>query len=492
MLVQGIKTPMASEDLFSKALKSPEKSLDVNLPPDDVDVGVVDSSDEEEEARERKSRLDEKNGTSDSDSESDSGSDSSSGSDSDEKSDTSGVTVEEGPEVEDEDEEPSPEGAIKSKHEMDEEPIPELPDGYEIDSNAKLTEIGVIKSAFENNIVIHSIGSGEKRVLKEGSILCLEDRTLIGTLCEVFGKLENPFYRVSLPASRHAQFDELKERIGEKAFIVVPEAHWIDTFELKKIKGTDASNGYDEELSEDEQEFSDDEKEALYKRAKKERRKNKNADIKDLREKVESGTYKKPKAQRQSKQYPKMQPPVGMTQHGYRSRNSRQEDRLRQPVQSISPQPQPQIQAQTQPYYPQASPASSISYQAPVYGQQVQPMQPHYYQQPSQQYLGQPQHLSPLPSQHMQQVVPPTYNTQYGQPVGPAYYPQVQQMYSQTYTQYPQAPPAANSYHASGVPPPPQAQPNMQQVLQLHSLLMQQQQEANQRQREKKEFIYED
>ncbi|QLL32786.1 hypothetical protein HG536_0D03080 [Torulaspora globosa] len=465
---------MSSEDLFSKALENPTDSLEVKLPQDDVDIGIVETSDEE--AQDKRSSA------------ASSSSDGNSDSDSDDNSDSSSIAAQDEQEVDDDDEEASPEGAIKSKHEIDEEPIPGLPDGYEINSNAKISEIGVIKSAFDNNVIIHCLESGERRVLKEGSILCLEDRTLIGTLCEVFGKLENPFYRVTLPPSRQAQFAELKERVGQRAFIVVPEAHWVDTFELKKIRGTDASNGYDEELSEDEQEFSDDEKEALYKRLKKERRKNKNVDIKDLKGKIESGSIKKPKVQRQPKQYPKMQPPVGMTQHTYRSRSSRQDDTLRQPVSSAP--------LQQQAYYPQMSHASAVPYQAPMFGQQGPPMQQSgYYHPPAQPLTAQGHQFSPVPNQHIQQVPPPTYNTPYGSLQSPpSFYQQTQQVLpTQPYPQYQQVPLQVDHYHSVGIPGAPQPQANMQQVLQLHSLLMQQQQlETNQKQSQKKEFNYDE
>ncbi|QLQ79661.1 hypothetical protein HG537_0C03090 [Torulaspora globosa] len=464
---------MSSEDLFSKALENPADSLDVKLLQDDVDIGIVETSDEEAQDKESSANSSSSDGSSDSDS--------------DEKADSSSSAAEDEQEIDD-DEEPSPEGAIKSKHEIDEEPIPDLPAGYEIDSNAKLSEIGVIKSAFDNNIIIHCRESGERRVLKEGSILCLEDRTLIGTLCEVFGKLEDPFYRVTLPASRQAKFAELKERLGQKAFVVVPEAHWVDTFELKKIKGTDASNGYDEELSEDEQEFSDDEKEALYKKLKKERRKNKNIDIKDLRGKIESGSIKKAKVQRQPKQYPKMQPPAGMAQHAYRSRSSRQDEMLRQPVRSAP--------LQEQAYYPRTSHVSAVPYQAPAFGQQGLPIQQTgYYHPPAQPLAPQGQQFLPQPNQHIQQVPPPTYNTPYGSLQSPpSFYQQTQQVFpNQPYPQYQQVPSQFDQYHGAGVTAAPQPQANMQQVLQLHSLLMQQQQlETNQRQNQEKKFNYDE
>ncbi|CCE90637.1 RNA-binding snoRNP assembly protein TDEL_0B05080 [Torulaspora delbrueckii] len=456
---------MTDEDLFSKAVENPNETVDVVLPKDDIDASAISSSSDMEE------------------------NDSSSSSDNDSDDNDQGNTNVAAEEDEEEDEEPSPEGAIRSKHEIEEEPIPDLPEDYEIDANANITEIGFIKSAFENNIIIHCSGSGERRVLKEGSILCLEDHTIIGTLCEVFGKLDNPFYRVTLPASKQAQFDRLKERIGEKAHIVVPEAHWVDTFELRKIKGTDASNGYDEELSEDEQEFSDDEKEALFKKLKKEQRKKKNVNVKELREQVEAGNYKRPKQQhqqKQSQQYPKIRPPVGMINHGYRSRNARQGERTQQttPISHFQGQPISQ---------PIPQPNSQPPYQQPMYHQQPLPtQQPVFYHQSPQAYPSQMYSSPPVQNPNYQGAPPPLYNVPYGQQGAPMFQ---QQMYpGQPYMQpQPQPQQQFNQYGAAGYAP--QGQPNMQQVLQLHNILMQQQatnQASNQRPEERKEFDYDD
>lgn len=230
---------------------------------------------------------------------------------------------------------------IRSKNEIVEEQIIEVPENYKIDDKTKISEIGIIKSVFESNVIVQGTISGEKRVLKEGSIFCLENREVVGTLSEVFGQLQNPFYKVGISPVNETKselIEKIKEMVGEKIFIVVPDAYWIDTFELKRVKGTDASNGYDEELPEEEQEFSDDEKEAQFKRMMKNKKKKKktssemnnhgNNKINDhvnnnnkIMKKKQYANYK------ESNAYSKMKVPVGMVQQKhYTSRVNRNKD----------------------------------------------------------------------------------------------------------------------------------------------------------------------
>lgn len=200
-----------SDDLFSKALENPDQDLNVELPKDDVDLGLLGDggnerkTDEPVADAERSTGLGSGSSESESDSCSDSDSDSGSSGSEDDSADQDVEGEDEGGDAienEDEDEDASPSGPILSKNEILEETVPELPEDYEISEKTIITPIGVLKSAFENNIIIHATMSGEKRVLKEGSIFCLEDRTLIGMLTEVFGPLQNPFYRIKLPDSK--------------------------------------------------------------------------------------------------------------------------------------------------------------------------------------------------------------------------------------------------------------------------------------------------
>lgn len=475
---------MTNEDLFSKALEEPAGNLDLTLPKDDVEVGII-SSDEEVVTKEVGGSV------------SSSSSPSSSDNEDEDEDDEDKKTIQEGTvEDEDEDEEdPSSVGAIRSKHEVAEEPIPEIPDDYHIDPNTNISEIGVIKSAFENNIVIHAVTSGERRVLKEGSILCLEDRTLIGSLCEVFGKLQDPFYRISLPSSRQEKFDELKGRIGEKAYIVVPDAHWVDTFELRKLKGTDASNGYDEELSEGEQEFSDDEKEAMYKKMKKEQKKRKDGSNKmAVEKKEESGNPKKQKQQRNQQQFPSMRAPAGMT-HGYRSRNSRQGNTNSRENHNTSYEQAQPSHLPPMPYQQQMPFMQQTGYYIP--NQQSSPPQaainPQQQQQPLYDYnLSYAQHLQqqqPYPQNPQQQQTYPQHPQQQQQQMQqPPFFQNIQQTYPNS--AYYQPPQQQFSYPVSQYAQPGQ-QANMQQVLQLHQLLLQQQ-TSQQKKNPPREFDYDD
>lgn len=209
---------------------------------------------------------------SDSDSDSESASDSDSVSDSGSESDSNSATKKENPvlDVDDEDEEAAG-GPIYSKNEVIEEKPLLLPEDYTIPEGAPLEYVGEINGVVDKSVIIKANTSGEYRVLNEESVLCLEDKTLIGPLFEVFGRLQAPLYRVQLESSEKAI--SFRDHIGAKVYYVVPDAKFLLTDTIKHIKGTDASNCHDEELPVEEQEFSDDEQELASKQAKKKKRK---------------------------------------------------------------------------------------------------------------------------------------------------------------------------------------------------------------------------
>ena len=99
--------------------------------------------------------------------------------------------------------------------------------------------------------------------LNEGSILWMtESRTPLGLINEIFGPVKNPYYVV-----RYNSESEVPKGIhGGTLISFVPEFanHVLNNKDLYN-KGYDASGLNDEEVS-DEAEFSDDEKEAEYKR----------------------------------------------------------------------------------------------------------------------------------------------------------------------------------------------------------------------------------
>jgi len=103
--------------------------------------------------------------------------------------------------------------------------------------------------------------------LNEGSVLWLtESRKPLGLVDEIFGPVKNPYYVV-----RYNSENDVPAGIqgGTTLVSCVPEfaEHVLNNKDLYR-KGYDASGAYDEELS-DEVEFSDDEKEAEYRKAQK-------------------------------------------------------------------------------------------------------------------------------------------------------------------------------------------------------------------------------
>ncbi|KAJ3529097.1 hypothetical protein NM208_g9520 [Fusarium decemcellulare] len=160
---------------------------------------------------------------------------------------------------------------VRTKNEMVEEAIPK-PD-VTITPEMKIEELGAIEHIVESIMLVKAITPGEYQVLDTGSVLCTAERVVIGAVAETIGKVLQPMYTV-----RFSSEDEIKQlglEVGTKVFYPVDHASYVFTEPLKSLKGSDASNLHDEEVGDDEMEFSDDEKEAEYKRALKQKKKDK-------------------------------------------------------------------------------------------------------------------------------------------------------------------------------------------------------------------------
>lgn len=131
----------------------------------------------------------------------------------------------------------------------------------------KITFLGVVDNIVENMVLITASTSGEYQVLESGSVLCLENREIIGAVQEPLGKVQQPLYSVAF--TNPIEIEKAGVSHGTKIFYVDAHTTFVFTQPLKNLKGTDASNIHDEEVAEDEMEFSDDEAEAAYKREKK-------------------------------------------------------------------------------------------------------------------------------------------------------------------------------------------------------------------------------
>ncbi|WBW71196.1 snoRNP assembly factor Naf1 [Schizosaccharomyces osmophilus] len=214
---------------------------------------------EEEKEKPVNSRSDaESSESSESDSESDSDSDSNS------TSSLSEVQETEKLELEQESEATPP----KTIHEMPEE-VYERPT-IELGPDSLIEPLGQVLQVLKKELVVQSDVQNEELIFDEKTVLCFEDKTIVGFIHETFGPVSSPFYVVRF--TNEEECASINPFVGKKVFYVPTMANRLDPEPLKYIKGSDASNVYDEEINPSEQEFSDDEAEVVAKQNKRKKK----------------------------------------------------------------------------------------------------------------------------------------------------------------------------------------------------------------------------
>ena len=116
-------------------------------------------------------------------------------------------------------------------------------------------------SIVDEIIVIQSVVHDESKVLDVDSLITLEDKTIVGRVFEVFGSVKAPLYSIRFNDKSEINQDLL----GKQVFIVDSFSKYVFTNTIKD-KGSDASNLHDEEVEDNEKEFSDDEQEQEFKK----------------------------------------------------------------------------------------------------------------------------------------------------------------------------------------------------------------------------------
>ncbi|KAK0102056.1 hypothetical protein ONS95_001143 [Cadophora gregata] len=157
---------------------------------------------------------------------------------------------------------------LRTKNEVPDVIVPK-PD-VTITADMPITEVGNVEHIVENVLVIKAKTSGENRALESGSVLCLEDRSVIGVVAEILGPVQKPLYSVMF--TNAGEIAEAGLSLGTKVFYSEKHSTFVFTQALKAYKGSDASNLHDEEVGDEEMEFSDDEAEAEHKRRVKQKR----------------------------------------------------------------------------------------------------------------------------------------------------------------------------------------------------------------------------
>jgi H/ACA ribonucleoprotein complex non-core subunit NAF1 len=154
-------------------------------------------------------------------------------------------------------------GHLRTANEKVEEVIPK-PD-IVVTEEMKIEELGTVEGVVEKTVLVKATVSGEYQVLESNSLLCLENRSVVGVVAEPLGRVEQPMYTIRFTNDEAIKEAGLFER-GTKVFYVPQHSTFVFTQPLKAIKGSDASNFHDEEVGDDEMEFSDDEAEAEHKK----------------------------------------------------------------------------------------------------------------------------------------------------------------------------------------------------------------------------------
>lgn len=156
---------------------------------------------------------------------------------------------------------------LRTKNELPDDILPK-PDVI-ITPDMRIEPLGSVQFIVEGTAVIQSQNPGEIQVLERGSVLCKEDKTVIGALTDILGNVKSPIYTVRFATEE--EITELGVVVGLKVFYSAEHAVYALTQAIKEVKGCDASNLHDEEVGADEMEFSDDEKEAEYRKQRKQK-----------------------------------------------------------------------------------------------------------------------------------------------------------------------------------------------------------------------------
>lgn len=163
------------------------------------------------------------------------------------------------------------EAVVHTLNEVPEEQLPIKAVDFELEANEAVEPLGSVLSLVGRVLVVQARRGTQP--LKEDSVLCFEDRRIVGRVAEVFGPVAQPFYTVRFTTPGELQ--KLGAAKGDAVFVVTRAADYLGKARLKVIRaqrGCDASDVNNEEPKTP-MDFSDDEEERAFKRQRKRKRK---------------------------------------------------------------------------------------------------------------------------------------------------------------------------------------------------------------------------
>ncbi|KAF8346975.1 Gar1/Naf1 RNA binding region-domain-containing protein [Amanita rubescens] len=150
-----------------------------------------------------------------------------------------------------------------------------IPDIQKVGLEETMEKVGEVMSIVDNVVIVKALSSGvvnrgSDKALDTDTLLVFDDRTVLGYIYEPFGPTSQPLYQVRFNDA--FPLDPEKVQVSREVFHVPSRSNFVFLREIKRLKGSDASNVHDEEPAEDELEFSDDEAEAAHRQRMKKKR----------------------------------------------------------------------------------------------------------------------------------------------------------------------------------------------------------------------------
>ena len=163
---------------------------------------------------------------------------------------------------------------LKTANELGDDAVIPDTNGIDIPKDVILDRLGNVHEIVNNVVIIKAYTQGESyQVLDEGSVVLTADKTLIGLVYETFGRVEQPMYSIKYKSADEIDADNIQA--GMEVYHAPALSNFVFTQALRHFKGSDASNIHDEEVAEDDREFSDDEEEREFKKSRKRQQKGK-------------------------------------------------------------------------------------------------------------------------------------------------------------------------------------------------------------------------
>jgi H/ACA ribonucleoprotein complex non-core subunit NAF1 len=178
----------------------------------------------------------------------------------------------------DEGEDGEDEGAIPSFPKTKNEVLPDEVTGAPVpkiivEDGMAIEKVGFVMNVMDGKNALVQTEVDSVAPMDQGSVLCVlrekdRSRITLGVVDDIFGPIGRPLYVVRMPDDADEILELLRENAEVEVFSVSEMVKAIDPNKLDR-RGSDASNRYDEEVEDDERDFSDDEAEAQAKRNRK-------------------------------------------------------------------------------------------------------------------------------------------------------------------------------------------------------------------------------